>query len=96
MKMKNYQKLRLNEFNEFDLERIMKDNIEILGEENDNALALISDVNTNMSVETIDNFINMIDDFAGESVYILSMLHHADDIYVYFTNGPLFRKDRDA
>jgi hypothetical protein len=92
----SYQKLRLQEFNDFDVERLLKGVVDTLEEENDGRLAFIE---ANMDVvdnETLTTFANEVENNSAEMIRVTSILTHTDDIYMYFANGPLFRKDRDV
>jgi hypothetical protein len=96
MAMKNYQKLRLTEFNQFDIERLMKTNIDKLEAENVETLQFINNGKDFLPQIVVNEMVETIEDKSAETTYIASVLHHTDDIYSFFRDGPLFRKDRDA
>lgn len=92
----NYQKLRLVEFNSFDIERLLKENVDTLEEENNSILEFIESSGDELPSDVIVEFSETVEDNTAEEIYILSLTHHAENIYNYFAGGPLFRKDRDA
>lgn len=92
----SFQKLRLQEFNDFDIERILKGVIDTLDENNDDRDAFIESNLDIVDNDTLARFANDIENDSAEMVRITSILTHTDDIYVYFANRPLFRKDRDV
>lgn len=96
MEMSSFQKLRLQEFNDFDLERILKENIDKLELETGDLISFITEFQDSAPVELIENSAISAQNNAGEVMYVTSILHHDDDIYSYFTGGPLFRKDREV
>lgn len=96
MELKEFQKLRLQEFNSFDLERILKENIDTLDEENTSLLGLIETYAAEGTAEFIKGKSDEMQDNAAEAMFLTSLLHNDEDVYSHFTGGPLFRKDRDA
>lgn len=96
MALNKYRKLRLQEFNDFDIERLLKKSIDSLIDENESRLTFI-DVNQDiLDKDIIKDFGEIVENNAAEIVRVTSVLTHTDDVYSYFTGGPLFRKDRDA
>lgn len=96
MAMRNYQKLRLTEFNHFDIERLMKTNVDTLDNENKETLQFIKEKEEILPQEVVNEFVETVEDKASEMIYVLSVLHHTENVYAFFTDGPLFRKDRDV
>lgn len=92
----NFRKLRLQEFNDFDIERLLKKVIDGIEEENEKRLNFIEENQHVYSGETIRSMSEVVNLDSAEIVFITSLLTHTDNIYSYFANGPLFRKDRDA
>lgn len=96
MKKGSYQKLRLQEFNDFDVERVLKGVVDTLEEDNENREGVLLNPPFPISEDTIEEFSEVIQDNSAEIIRITSILTHTDDVYSYFSNGPLFRKDRDV
>lgn len=96
MARKSYQKLRLQEFNDFDMERLLKGVIDSLEIDNSLKEALLDTSSELLDNETRFRFAQSIENNAAEIARVTSILTHTDDIYSYFINGPLFRKDRDV
>ena len=96
MKTDNYKKLRLQEFNDFDMERLLKGVTDSLEKDNESRLRTLEEYSDDMDPQLKTEFAEAIENNAAEIVRVSSILTHTDDVYSYFTNGPLFRKDRDA
>lgn len=86
----------MQEFNDFDLERLLKGVIDTLEEDNAEREKLLSSPPLQIDDDTRTEFSNAIKDNAAEMIRVSSVLTHTDDIYSYFEGGPLFRKDRDV
>lgn len=93
IKVERHQKLRLQEFNKFDVERILKEVITQLGAENDKLLKLIDQHGDAIDEETLEYFLEEVANNAAQVVRISSLLFYKDDIYNFFSSGPLIRKD---
>lgn len=87
---------RFQEFNDFDVERLLKKTIDTLDEEIQKKIAILNNPPIPLDQQTIQRFAQEIENDAAEILRVTSILTHTDDIYSYFSNGPLFRKDRDA
>lgn len=88
-----HQKLRLQDFNSFDVERLLKEVIETLVEENqsiDNTLITVEEI---LQKDTLMYFLEENANNAAQIVRISSILLYKDDIYNFFSGGPLIRKE---
>jgi len=92
----NYRKLRLQEFNRFDIERTLKNTIDHLVDENDDILEFLNSNAEFLDKDTVVDLSERAANNSSEIVHVSSVLTHTDDVYSYFSQGPLFRKDRDA
>lgn len=92
MESKSYQKLRLNEFNVFDTERTLRENIYDLEQENMRIEALVSEMVTQrIPVPIIIGWMRQMEDNAGEIVYLNSLVQH--DLRNYdFSASTLFKR----
>lgn len=91
----NFERLRLQEFNDFDIERLLKNNVDSLDAENVQRMDFIEENQTELNPAIIVEFAESIENNAAEMLYVTSILHHTNDIYTYFSKGPLFREDRE-
>lgn len=94
MGVERYDRLRLQEFTSFDIERLLKNNADAITEENEHRLDFVERNQAEYSPEIIKEFVESIQNNAAEAVHVISILHHTDDIYSFFANRPLFREDR--
>ncbi|MGE7305912.1 hypothetical protein AAXE64_27555 [Priestia megaterium] len=95
MDRKSYQKLRLGEFNAFDTERTLRENIYDLEEENLRIKQMILDmVEQKIPVPIILGWMRQMEDNAAEIVFITSLAQH--DLNTYnFSSSTFYRKGRD-
>lgn len=96
MAKSNFKKMRLQEVNDFDLERLLKDVIDTLEDDNLKRLSLIEEPPMEISNDILADYGDAIVNNSAEMIRVTSIITHTDDIYSYFSNGPLFRKDREV
>lgn len=96
MRSVSYKKLRLQEFNSFDVERLLKGVIDTLEHDNGTRADVLSNPPVAIDKQIQAHFAESMQHNSAEMIRVTSVLTHTDDIYSYFVNGPLFRKDRDV
>lgn len=98
MPFESYERLRLREFNPFDVERILKENADQLETENDDLLRFIKEnkFSSDMPPDVITEMEESLKKNAAEITRLLSVTYHTDDLSSAFFKGPLYRKDRDV
>lgn len=91
---KSYQKLRLREFNEYDTERTLRENIYDLEQENIRIGEFVQDmVEQKIPTNIIIDWMRQIADNAAEIVYINSIVQH--DLKNYdFSISSVYRDGR--
>ena len=96
MDRKAYQKVHLEEFNSFDTERTLRENIYDLEQQILYIKKMVIEmVDQQMPVEIILNWMRQIEDNAAEIVYVTSLVQH--DLNSYnFTTSSFYRKVRGA
>jgi hypothetical protein len=89
----SYKKLRLEEFNSFDTERTLRENIYDLEQENIRIESLVEDmVLQKIPVSIILKWLRQMEDNAAEIVYVNSLVQH--DLRSFnFASSSVFRKD---
>ena len=91
--MEQQRNMRLQEFNKFDIERILKEVINELNNENDRIIEFIDQNGNVLDSATTSSFLEEAANNAAQVVRISSMLFYKDDIYNFFSSGPLIRKE---
>ena len=89
----DHEKLRLQEFNRFDIERILRENIETLNLENQRMLARSEEYGESLGSNTQRFMLNEIENNTAQALRILSILFYSNDIDTVFASGPLVRKE---
>lgn len=91
MKKISYQKLRLREFNIYDTERTLRENIYDLEQETLRIEALVLEmVEQKIPVPVILDWMRQLEDDAAEIVYITSLVQHDLKTYDFSTTSTLF------
>jgi hypothetical protein len=89
----SYHKLRLAEFNTFDTERTLRENIYDLEQENLRIETMIEDMLSHkIPVEIILNWMRQMENNAAEIVYVTSLVQH--DLNAYdFSKSTVVRRE---
>lgn len=92
MNRKSYQKLRLREFNNYDIERTLRENIYDLEQENIRIGILVKEmIEQKIAIPIILKWMRQLEDNAAEIVYITSLVQH--DLKSYdFSTSTVFRR----
>lgn len=90
---KSYKKLRLGEFNSFDTERTLRENIYELEQENLRIEDLVAKmVEQKIPVAIIVDWLRQMEDNAAEIVYVNSLVQH--DLRSFnFASSSVYRKE---
>lgn len=97
MKKVSYQKLRLREFNTYDTERTLRENIYDLEQEMLRIEALVLEmVEQKIPVPVILDWMRQMEDNAAEIVYITSLLKHDLKSYDFSSSSTLFVRGSEA
>lgn len=96
MKKVSYEKLRLREFNTYDTERILRENIYDLEQESIRIEALVNEmVQQKIPVEVILDWMRQMEDNAAETVYITSLVQHDLSSYDFSSTSTIFVRSED-
>lgn len=91
MKKKSFQNLRLREFNNYDTERTLRENIYDLEQENIRIESLVMEMlRQKIPVPVILNWMRQMEDNAAETVYITSLVQHDLKTYDFSSTSTLF------
>ena len=97
MKKVSYQKLRLREFNFFDTERTLRENIYDLEQENNRIEELVMDmVEQKIPIPIILGWMRQMENNAAEIVYNTSIMEHDLNTYDYTSTSNLFIRGREV
>ena len=97
MKKVSYQKLRLREFNTYDTERTLRENIYDLEQEGIRIEALVNEMlQQKIPIPVILNWMRQMEDNAAEIVYITSLVQHDLNIYDFSATSTLFYRGRET
>ena len=97
MRKASFQKLRLREFNFFDTERIIRENIYDLEQENIRIEDLVMEmVEQKIPIPIILGWMRQMENNAAEIVYINSILEHDLNTYDYTSTSNLFIRGREV
>ena len=95
MKKTSFQKLRLQEFNAYDNERILRENIYDLEQENIRIENLVEEmVRLKISIPVIINWMRQMENNAAEIVYINSLVQLDLESYDFAATSTLFFRGR--
>lgn len=93
----SYQKLRLREFNAYDTERTLRENIYDLEQETLRIETLVLEmVEQKIPVPVILDWMRQMEDDAAEIVYITSLLKHDLKSYDFSASSTLFVRGSEA
>ena len=96
MKKVSYEKLRLREFNSYDTERILRENIYDLEQESIRIEALVNEmVQQKIPVEVILDWMRQMEDNAAETVYITSLVQHDLTSYDFTSTSTIFVRSEE-
>ena len=96
MKKTSFQKLRLQEFNAYDNERTLRENIYDLEQENIRIEKLVEEmVQLKISIPVILNWMRQMEDNAAEIVYINSLVQLDIENYDFSATSTLFFRGND-
>ena len=96
MKKTSFQKLRLQEFNTYDNERTLRENIYDLEQENIRIENLIEEmVRLKISIPVIIKWMRQMEDNAAEIVYINSLVQLDLESYDFSATSTLFFRGND-
>lgn len=88
-----HQVERMQDFNRYDVERILKEVLSNLDRTNEQVMKLLNTHGESLGEPTINFFLEDIQNNSAQMVRLSSLIIHQDDIFRFFSNGPLIRKD---
>lgn len=92
MARRNYRQKRMSEFNQFDIERILRENIYELEQENDRIEKMVMEMlSQNIPVRIVLTWLRQMENNAAEIIYDNALIQHDIDGFDY-ARATIFRE----